>query len=217
VVLCPSEEADIGMLIFNSDGSRAEMCGSALRCVTHYNYELSGKKQISIETDSGVKHGTVVESEDKLLIEVNMGQAQILQPELEIDGIKGYLVDVGNLHFVSYTDDLSNNPHLRHGRDIEHNEQFERGVNVQFARKIDDSQVEMKIWEAAVGATLACGTGAVAVVSIGIAYLGLDDVVNVQLPGGMVQIKKTGSEFLLIGEVERVFSGEYTWKISASI
>lgn len=216
VLISKSTVADIRMIIFNLDGSRAEMCGSALRCVSNLNYSkgriIDAHYELQVETDSGIKH-SVIDAEHPELVKVNLGLPHLLQKNIGVEGFTGSLIDVGNLHFVSYIDDLSSDPHLVFGSKIEHHPSFPKPVNVHFAQIKDASHIKIKIWEAACGATLACGTGATAAVFTGISFYGLHNVVDVEMPGGIVQISNTQNSFWLGGEVKKAFQGEYLWKI----
>jgi len=201
------------MLIYNSDGSRAEMCGSALRCVTSLLFLEQGDGWLKIETDSGIKKGLVRSAGTQNMVWVNMGTAEFVEQDLELIGIRGDLVDVGNKHFVSYLESVEADPHLLYGSEIEHHPHFFKPVNVQFVKVIDDQNIILKIWEAACGATLACGTGATASVFCGLKKSLLKLPVKVQMPGGFVIIDVDASGYLLGGEVGTVFWGETEWKI----
>ena len=205
---------DARMKIYNSDGSLAEMCGSALRCVTSLLYKKTGLTELSILTDSGLKTCEVLFEEDREVIRVMIGRAGFIQEGLivTLEGMdsssgsssvipdpdressssgvsfQGALVDVGNKHFVVYQEDISHDPHLKFGSALEYHPQFEEPVNVQFARKISHFEIELKIWERGCGATLACGTGASAAVFYGVRHFGLEHKVRVNMPGGSVTV-----------------------------
>ncbi|MCD4650169.1 MAG: diaminopimelate epimerase, partial [Candidatus Cloacimonetes bacterium] len=91
------------MRIFNQDGSEAEMCGSALRCISavlHYWHDIK-TEQYLIETNSGVVSSKVVTSGDEPHIEVVMGQPKLIE-ELEINGFSGSYITLGNPHFIVF-------------------------------------------------------------------------------------------------------------------
>ncbi len=212
VLILESSLADCKMVIYNSDGSRAEMCGSALRCVTDITGKSLNKNIVSVETDSGIKDGIILLKEGKDLIQVNMGKAITMESDICLEGFMGHVVDVGNRHFVTFCEDLSMDPHIKYGSKIEHHDHFEKAVNAQFARKVDSRTIELKIWEAACGATLACGTGATASAWIGMESYNMEDNIQVVMPGGIVWIARRDGDFWLSGDVQKVFSGEYIWK-----
>lgn len=212
VILTDSETANGRMIIYNSDGSRAAMCGSALRCLSLLQHRRSGEVHFSLETDSGTRncsfeHGTTTA--------VNMGEPELLEENKSVGAFKGSLVSVGNLHFVIFTDSLENAPHLKHGAFLERHPAFPRPVNVHFARIIDPENIELGIWETGAGPTLACGTGATASVLTGILKHDLKHSVKVHMPGGIVCVTMLpdGGEFELSGEVKEVGTGRYAWKI----
>jgi len=211
VLLRDDEIAAARMIIYNSDGSRAAMCGSALRCSAWLLAGTGKKSQLLISTDSGPKSVEVEHA--ARMVHANLGAPRLVELKLELDGIDGSLVDVGNLHFISWWDSLDDDPHLKHGFAIEHSPGFEHGLNSMFARIISPQEIELKIWENACGPTLACGTGATATVRTGLAKGLLSGEVKVIMPGGTVGIKEDGAgDFILSGFVEDVFNGAYLWK-----
>lgn len=209
VLLLADSDADARMLIHNSDGSHAATCGSALRCCASLLHKLTGKTEMEIATDSGIKSASV----DGVLISVNLGKPFLKEKDIQLEGITGSLVEVGNLHFVSFLQVLNGQEHDL-GPLLERHTHFREGVNSEFARVVSRQEIEMKIWERGAGATQACGTGAVACVFSGIGKGLLDHEVWVKMPGGAVRIKRLDSgEFLLTGTVEHTFNGVYKWKI----
>jgi diaminopimelate epimerase len=212
VILKGCDEADAEMIIYNSDGSRAEMCGSALRCVSKLAAEHLGKTSLRIKTDSGIKAASILPSEG--IIQVNLGSAQLVEQDLEVSPFTGDLLDIGNPHFVVWMQDLEADPQLEYGAYLEHHPAFKAPVNAHFARVINDREIEMRIWEHACGATLACGTGAACTVYSGINKGLLQDEVLVHVPGGEIGISylKASDELLLSGSVNVAYTGVYEWK-----
>jgi diaminopimelate epimerase len=212
VILSASSDADVQMTIYNNDGSRAEMCGSALRCITAYCYSKMGTTVLLIATDSGIKEGRIITLGSHYSVSVNLGKAEVIKTDLSILGFSGSLVDVGNLHFVTYGE-FAKDAHLVYGPQLEHHPAFPKPVNAHFVTLNSPERITMKIWEASCGATLACGTGASSAVAVGILEHGLCARTTVEMPGGMVEIEKGADGFWLSGEVTEVFRGEYQWKI----
>ncbi|HOH46905.1 MAG TPA: diaminopimelate epimerase [Candidatus Cloacimonadota bacterium] len=214
VLILPSEEARARMVIYNSDGSRAEMCGSALRCLTQRLYDPKSSASFRIATDSGIKEVEMLEQNGALVPKVNLGKPVIKNLKLQVEQFTGSLVNIGNPHFVIFKDELQDNPHLLWGSLLEHHSTFEKSVNVHFAQVITPRQIVMKIWENAVGETFACGTGAASTVCAGRALGLLEDQVVVEMPGGTVQIScdSTG-DYYLIGPVSFTGRGVYQWKV----
>jgi len=209
VLMSPCENADGQMIVYNSDGSRAEMCGSALRCVAYLLHNKLSKNELGIQTDSGIKTATV--SADGSVC-VNLGLPRLLKQEYLARGFRGDLIDIGNQHYIIWQSKLESDPHLLHGAMLEHYHGFEQAVNVHFATVINPAEVRIKIWEHACGATLACGTGAASTVFSGVQRGLLQGSVTVNMPGGAVQIEPLESGYLLCGEVTVSFSGDYHWK-----
>ena len=228
VLILPDSSNDALMRIFNANGSEAEMCGSALISVISYLSKKTKKKDFSINTKSGVKTGEIlnnwpiginVKSENIVkqkipVVKVNMGIPSFLSVNKKIFDFEGSVVSMGNPHFVTFLDSLSDEILFEFGPQIEGNQDFPKGINVEFAKIVDQSSVNVKVWERGSGATLACGTGACAVTFSGIKYKLLNDIVKVNFPGGTLFVKYDGKFIFLIGEVAYVFSGIYELQTS---
>lgn len=213
VVLLADPEADARMIIHNADGSRAAMCGSALRCSAQLLNEMTGKSVFSIATDSGVKAASIISSSTVKSVEVNLGKPTLLESDVQVGEVQGSLINVGNLHFVSFWSD-NLNKEMVFGPVLENHPYFTEAVNSEYVVIISRSEISVRVWERGCGATQACGTGAVASVFTGIHKGLLDDQVTVLMPGGKLQVRVTANgEFMLEGEVENVFNGVYRWKI----
>lgn len=212
VLVIDDEEADARMVIYNSDGTRPAMCGSALRCTGWLVGQKKQKDALRIRTDSGFREVQV----DRVKGEVTavIGYPQLREKDLVLFGLKGSLVDVGNLHFVTWWDDLEPRPHLLFGAKIEKTAGYESGINSMYARRISADEVELLIWENACGATLACGTGASATLKVGVELGLLNSEVTIHMPGGSVQARLNPDQGVsLSGAVKEVFEGAFPWKI----
>lgn len=210
VILEPCADGDARMIIFNNDGTRAEMCGSALRCVSFMMMQKTHKDQVDIVTDSGLKQA----KREGDFITVNLGKPELIRQKMHVDEFCGDLVDIGNPHYIVFQEDISRDPHLEHGAKLEHHPAFSRPVNVHFVQILERDIINLKIWEHACGATLACGTGAASAVFAGIQRGCLASKVAVNVPGGKIIIQATETgEMLLIGTVSESFQGCYPWKI----
>ena len=209
VLLLDDPEADARMAIFNSDGSQAEMCGSALRCCARLVHELTGRTELGIATDDGIKTASIGDN----CVEVNLGKPDLFHADKRVAGVRGSLVGIGNLHFVSFWESLVDQEY-KYGPVLERHPDFPGEVNSQFVRVVGRGEIELRIWERGCGATQACGTGAVASVFCGIGKGLLDSEVKVNMPGGDVRVRiLDNGEFILAGRVEHVYSGVYRWKI----
>jgi diaminopimelate epimerase len=178
-----SEDHDIRFVIYNSDGSRAGMCGNGMRCFARYLYEkkIIDKKQIRVQTDSGTVIPTVMvdESGQVTAIQVDMGppvltckeipfisqkDTAIEEPIAMEDGqmVTATVVKMGNPHAVVFVADLAEVDVAAQGRAMEIHPRFPAKTNVEFIQVMDDHTLKMKVWERGAGTTLACGTGACA-------------------------------------------------------
>ena len=210
VLMSPCLEADARMTIFNNDGSLAEMCGSALRCVSSLMMQKTGNCDLDILTDSGLKHAR----RDGEKVTVNLGKARLLRKGYPVEQFTGDLVNIGNPHYVVFVDSLEDDPHLKYGTILENHPAFEKPVNAHFIKVCNRASIQMKIWEHACGPTLACGTGAASSVFAGIQRGILDSKVDVEVPGGELQIDYLcDGSLLLSGTVAKSFRGSYPWKI----
>lgn len=209
VAVMPSDIADFRMRMFNSDGSEAEMCGNASRCIAKFVYEkgLTDKETVSLETLAGIKvlhlhvRDGIVES-----VTVDMG-APVLEPasvpvlsrdpklrlaeEETVDGrtyrITG--VSMGNPHGVIFVDEIDDDLVLRQGPLLEVAPIFPAKANIEFAEVLDRSTIRMRVWERGTGETLACGTGACATAVAAVLNGLTDREVDVRLRGGTLHIR----------------------------
>lgn len=217
IYISPSTVADFKMRIFNADGSEAKMCGNGIRCVGKYVYDkgYTDKKQLSIETASGIKYLTlqVVNGKVKTVI-VDMGKAKAEKPmTLSVGGEKVSLipVSVGNPHAVIFVDDIETAPLTTLGASLERHEVFPEGVNVEFVQMLGSDKLRIRVWERGSGVTMACGTGACACVmaAVSCGLCRYDDTVTARLDGGTLKIQiSSDNTVLMTGPAEIVYEGE---------
>lgn len=229
ILIKPSDVADFEMDMYNSDGSRGAMCGNGIRCVAKYVYDygLTHKTSITVNTASGIKYlDLTIENGKAVQIRVNMGNPileaskipVISEKEKVIDepivaGNKEYritAVSMGNPHAVTYIDDVKGLDIEKIGPQFEHHSIFPDRVNTEFVKVLDRNTVEMRVWERGSGETLACGTGACAVAVASILNGYTEDEVTVKLLGGDLKIYWDRKENLvyMTGPAEVVFDGE---------
>ncbi len=207
VLILNSNTCDAKMRMFNSDGSEGKMCGSALRCVSYYLSNRSGKDEITVETLAGNKTA-VIKNKDERLITINMGIPEFIQDDkIIINDLEGSLISVGNPHFVTFMESLSDDIAKYQGPIIDNPAFFPDGINVEFVKKISKNEIEIKVWERGSGATLACGTGACAASFSGIQKGILSSPIIVQMPGGSVTVELKKNNIFLTGKVDFVFDG----------
>lgn len=209
VAIMRSEIADFRMRMFNSDGSEAEMCGNATRCIAKYVYErgLTDKKEITLETLGGIKVLHISENDGIVeSVTVDMGIPQ-LRPELipvksanpdiklsenENIGGKSYRitgVSMGNPHGVIFVDEITDALVLSEGPFLEVADIFPKKANIEFAKVLDRNTIEMRVWERGTGETFACGTGACATAVAAVLNNLTDREVELRLRGGVLRIK----------------------------
>ncbi len=229
ILIKPSTVADFKMEMFNSDVSQSPMCGNGIRCVAKYvyDYKLTDKNSISIETLAGIKYlDLTVENKKVVLIKVNMGKPeltpsnipviaegdQVVSQPIEVDG-KIYnmtCVSMGNPHAVIYIEDVKNLKIEDIGPKFENHERFPKRINTEFVRIMDRKNIEMRVWERGAGETLACGTGACATAVASILNEYTENEVTVHLLGGDLIIKwdKDRDTVFMTGPATVVFDGE---------
>lgn len=209
ILICSSETADFRMAMYNADGSEGAMCGNGIRCVAKYVYDkgLTDKKNISIETNSGIKELELTVEDGKVsLVKVNMGAPilkakdipvdvdteKCIDSDINVDG-KDYkitCVSMGNPHAVTFIDeDVKTFPIEKIGPKFENHPMFPDRVNTEFVQVLNRHEVNMRVWERGSGETLACGTGTCATVVACVLNGLTDDEVTVHLLGGDLFIK----------------------------
>lgn len=229
VLIMPSEACDFRMRMFNSDGSEAEMCGNAIRCVGKYVYDngMTKKTLIKVDTLAGIKILDMKVEEDKVaMVKVDMGEP-VLEPSkipvnsekelflsqpVIIEGRKYRVtcISMGNPHAVSYVDDVEKFPLEFIGPKMEINSLFPKRINAEFVQVIDRNTLKMRVWERGAGETLACGTGACAVLVSSV----LNDISNrcvtVKLLGGdlIIEWNEKDNHVYMTGPATKVFDGE---------
>lgn len=229
ILICPSEIADAKMRMFNLDGSEGKMCGNGIRCVAKYVFDhgIVRKKELKIETLSGIKTCTVHERNGKAeAITVDMGKAILTPGKIPVNltgeaviGRKVLLageereitcVSMGNPHCVIFGGDPDQLELERIGPGFERDPLFPEQVNTEFIQVLDDHTLKMRVWERGSGETMACGTGACAsaVAAVLNGYCPKGEDILVHLRGGDLTINYTEERVLMTGEAVEVFTGQ---------
>lgn len=232
VLLVPSVIADLRMRMFNSDGTEAEMCGNASRCVGKLAHDLGLVKKdlITLETGAGVRIVRLKYDGAQVCgATVDMGEP-ILQPDLipvalELDDKKcvaqpitvagdAYAftaVSMGNPHAVIFMEGIDGLDLPRMGPDFENHEFFPKRVNTEFVEVVSRSKIRMRVWERGTGETLACGTGACAAVVACVLNGCTERDVLVELKGGNLRVNwdSASNHVYMTGPAVTVFSGVY--------
>ena len=233
ILVLPSSRADVGMRMFNPDGSEAEICGNGLRCVVKYAVDegLAWPREghLSVETPTGVLSAKVFGKKGAVeRVRVSVGVPRFAPQDipvlveaepplkdmpLDIEGqrLAVTCVSMGNPHAVHFVDrPVAEFPLERIGPKVEHHPLFPQRVNFEVARVLDRERMEARVWERGAGATLACGSGACAAVVAAHLYGMAGERVDITLPGGRLVVEWDGvGECYLEGPTETVFVGEW--------
>lgn len=238
LVSLPSKTADFKMRIFNADGSESAVCGNGIRCLVKHFIDSNNHRaesQINVETSVGLRTAKIHHRGNSVSeIQVNMGapvvglkglpvKGNLQNRELDIISVMNHtvtinkqalllsLVSIGNPHAVHfYERPVAEFPLADLGSKVEQHRLFPDETNFEVVQIINRNKVEAKVWERGVGETMACGSGACAIVAAGRLLGELDEKVDVQLPGGTLKVSwKIGDDIYLSGPAETVFSGKW--------
>lgn len=233
VLVLPSSSADVRMRMFNPDGSEAEMCGNAIRCVGKFAAELGlvTGDSLQVETAAGLRtvrllrrneriEGATVDMGEPLLapadIPVTLPQGmenaqRFLRVPLDLAGqtFEVSAVSMGNPHAVVVLPTLAGLDLPRLGPALELHPLFPRKTNAEFVEVLSPTHVRMRVWERGTGETQACGTGACAVAAACFLNGLTQREVDVELPGGILHIRwdATTNHIFMTGPAQRVFDG----------
>lgn len=230
IVMLPSEQADLKMRIFNTDGSEAEMCGNGIRCFAKmaYEHKRADKTEFTVETGAGILVPKLfVENGEVKLVKVDMGKP-VLTPELvpvdfkgkdrvvsepiEVDGkeYKMTCVSMGNPHCVVFVDSIDETPVEKLGPLFENHKRFPRKTNTEFVMVKSPSHLRMRVWERGASITLACGTGSCATLVAAVLNGLSENKAEIELDGGTLFVEwEDGGSVYMTGTAEHVFDGEY--------
>ncbi len=230
ILICPSEVADFQMVMYNADGSQSQMCGNGIRCVGKYvyDYSLTDRTEITVETLAGIKKLSLhVENGKVSEVTVNMGSpitdakqipviaehSPVVAEPIVVEGREEKMtcVSMGNPHAIFYVEDPLALDLEKLGPAYEQHERFPERVNAEFVRVLDKNTVQMRVWERGSGETLACGTGACATAYACILNGLTEDTVTVKLLGGELRIRYDRDEntIYMTGPATTVFEGEW--------
>ena len=212
IVLEPSDDADLKMRIWNSDGGEVESCGNATRCVV----QLTGARRIN--SDGGLLEGRDLGAE----VEVDIGEPRFGWDEIPLaypmdttalpmawgDLEQPFAVNVGNPHVVFFVPDAREVLIEELGPRIENDPAFPDRINVNVATYVHDV-LKLRTFERGAGETLACGTGACASAVAAIATRRAQSPVRVDMTGGSLTIEwAPGQPIRMRGGATHVFEGE---------
>lgn len=228
ILICPSKVSDFKMEIYNSDGSVAGMCGNGIRCLGKYvyDYRLTGKETLSIETKSGIRNMHLQIQDGKACgAMVDMGVPRLNAHSIPILSEKDLVINdpievqkknyrmtgisMGNPHAVIFSEEINGISLEETGRELEFHPRFPERANIEFCHVTARNRMEIRVWERGVGETLACGTGACAAVVASVLNDLTDEEVIVKLLGGELSVRwdRKVNHVFLEGPAVKVFDG----------
>ena len=228
ILICPSKVSDFKMEIYNSDGSVAGMCGNGIRCLGNYVYDygLTGKETLSIETKSGIRNMHLQIRDGKACgAMVDMGVPRLNAHSIPILSEKDLVINdpievqkknyrmtgisMGNPHAVIFSEEINGISLEKTGRELEFHPRFPERANIEFCHVTARDRMEIRVWERGVGETLACGTGACAAVVASVLNDLTDEEVIVKLLGGELSVRwdRKVNHVFLEGPAVKVFDG----------
>lgn len=228
ILICPSKVSDFKMEIYNSDGSVAGMCGNGIRCLGKYvyDYRLTGKETLSIETKSGIRNMHLHIQDGKACgAMVDMGVPRLNAHSIPILSEKDLVINdpievqkknyrmtgisMGNPHAVIFLEEINGISLEETGRELEFHPRFPERANIEFCHVTARDRMEIRVWERGVGETLACGTGAYAAVVASVLNDLTDEEVIVKLLGGELSVRwdRKVNHVFLEGPAVKVFDG----------
>lgn len=229
ILICKSDVADFKMIMFNQDGSQAEMCGNGIRCVGKFVYDkgLTNKTELNIETLAGIKKLELHVKTGKVdTVTVDMGKPileadkiPVISEEKIVKNLKIQALDkefiftcvsMGNPHAITIVEDVDKFDVEKYGKVLEIDEHFPKKANIEFIEILDKNTIKMRVWERGSGETLACGTGASAI-CVACTLNGLvneKEDIKVKLLGGELSIKWDDRVYMT-GKARISFEGEF--------
>ncbi|MFS0751014.1 diaminopimelate epimerase [Oceanobacillus sp. 1P07AA] len=236
ILIHPTTDADVGMRIFNKDGSEGKSCGNGLRCTAKYAYEngIVQSRKFHIQTKANIVEAEVsVDDNNKVnQITIDMGEpifarneipmmgnndAKVVNEPFVVAGETQYVtaVSMGNPHAVFFVDDINKAPLETLGPTIEKDMRFPESVNVEFIEVVSPTEINFRVWERGSGITQACGTGACAAVVAATLNekVTKSQPIIVHLAGGDLNIEwKEDNHVWMTGPAEVIASGLFYFK-----
>ena len=226
LVVKNSNLADVEMVYYNSDGSRASMCGNGLRCFVKFVYDnnIVNKNKFDVYTLDGIKHIKIdLNDKDIETITVNMGKGSFKSSDVPVNTNKEVFINekihvldkdftvstmlMGVPHTVVFVDEINMDDIHKYGPLIEKNEIFPQKTNVNFVKIIDEKNILVRTWERGCGYTLGCGTGMTASVIISNYLNKVETSVKVTSEGGSIVIDLIENEAYMSGKAVKICEG----------
>ena len=217
ILIEPAPEADARMRIFNADGSEAEICGNGIRCVARYLYDsgLCRRREMTILTGAGLKRLWLeTDAGEVRAVTVDMGSPEISDRDLALTAagrtLRFTCVSMGNPHAITFDDNGQGSDFYELGPAFEIHEAFPNRSNIEFAEALAPDLLRVRVWERGSGETMACGSGACAVLVAAAKTGRARRRARVELPGGVLDIewRESDGHVLMTGPAVAVFRGE---------
>lgn len=228
LVLLRRQQDGVQMRIFNSDGSEAEMCGNASRCVPLFARERGWFKgdKLTLHTAAGPVITQIIDEKNSLVC-VDMGPARWTRKEIPMTGNPdetavevpleaagqswtGTAVSMGNPHFVIFVPDIEQIDLSAVGPELEKHPSFPKKTNVEFVQVLSKGLLRMRVWERGAGITKACGTGSCATLAAAAKTGRTGPEARIILDGGELSLRLAENGHLFMtGPAQKVFTGEY--------
>lgn len=220
VLIMPSASCDFRMRMFNADGSEAEMCGNASRCIGKFVYDkrMTAKKTLTLETKAGIKVLELFTNEADLVetVRIDMGapsyDEEVINKSIKV-GNEIYNINsisMGNPHCIIFVGGVDDYDVEGIGKQIEVHPLFPEKTNVEFAEIESKDTIKMRVWERGSGETLACGTGACATLVAAVLNKLSNRKTNLSLIGGnlIIEWDSNTNHVFMTGPATTVFEGE---------
>ena len=216
--------ADYKTHFFNYDGTRAEICGNALRCIGKLHHERFNSKNCLIETDAGLID---VEINNDSTVCVDIGSPKFKWKDIplirEMDSSNlgfdysylknGFALNLGNPHLVFVVDKIDKKKLTKDSLEIRKSKIFPEGVNINVVEILKKNEISILTSERGVGVTEACGTGACASVIATNKMQLVESEVSVNMPGGFLKVEITSNEHIFMtGDATKVFEGKINFE-----
>ena len=214
-VLSDTDKADLHLTFWNSDGSQADACGNATRCIARHVMDTNQSDALTITTG----RGTLYAKDADGLVSINMGQPQLDWADIPLARAMDTLhlpiegtptaTGMGNPHCTFFVDDAKAVDLATQGARFEHDPLYPERTNVQFAQIIGKDHIRMRVWERGVGITLASGSSSCAT-AVAAARRGLTGrKVQIDLDGGTLHIDWADDGVWMTGPTAHVFDGQW--------
>lgn len=226
LVVKNTDKADIEMVYYNSDGSRAAMCGNGIRCFVKFVYDndIIKNEEFNVYTLDGVKKVNInLKDKDLYTIKVSMGEGSFKSKDIPLNTEKETYINekinvldkeftvssmlMGVPHTVVFIEDIDMEEIYRYGPIIEKHKIFPKNTNVNFVKVVDDSNIVVRTWERSCGYTLGCGTGMTASVVISNFLNKVGKSVNVESEGGCIKIDLVENQAYMSGNAQKICEG----------